>query len=129
MSIITAEEFIKNKNAAWEEEKEQQKTRGFKDISRQGKHHFYRQAWTFMPQHNLKEKVFVVERLKRIKIEGKNTHLDLAIDDIEYRFGYYIVGSIGNKKGKWTWGQYCPLIPAKDLKPLLQKAEKEGTIL
>ena len=45
-----------------------------KDISRKGKHIFEREAWTFMTQHNLEEKVFVIERLRRIGIEGENTH-------------------------------------------------------
>ena len=101
-----------------------------KDISRKGRHRFVREAWTFMRQHNLSEKVFVVERLRKIKYEGRLAHRFMFVDgDIEYRIGYFIVGRIGGRKGRWTWGQFCPLIPARDLKKLLRKAEKERTIL
>jgi len=41
-----------------------------------------------MPQHNLKQKVFVIERLRRIKIEGTPAHPKTAkTGDIEYRIG------------------------------------------
>ena len=62
-----------------------------------------------MPQTNHKEKVYVVERLRRIGTEGTIARPDNAvINEIQYRIGYYIVGRIGNKNQKWTWGQYAP---------------------
>ena len=42
-----------------------------KDIGGKGRHRFAREAWTFMPQHHLPEKVFVIERLRKIKFEGR----------------------------------------------------------
>jgi len=82
-----------------------------------------------MPHYNLKDKVFIIERLKRIKIEGKPANPRTAkIGDIEYRFGYYIIGKKGRAKDKWVWGQYCPFIPRRDFKKLINKAQKEGTI-
>ena len=33
------------------------------------------------------------------------------------------------KTGRWTWGQYCPMIPVADLEPLLDQARAEGTIV
>lgn len=101
-----------------------------KDIGRQARHYWKREAWTFMPQHNLKEKVFVIERLRRVKVEGTSAHPRTAkTGDIEYRVGYYIIGKNGSAKGKWTWGQFCPLIPGPDFPKLITKAKKEGTIL
>jgi hypothetical protein len=100
-----------------------------KDISRRGKHVLEREAWTFMPQHNLEEKVFVIERLKRIGMEGENSHKNLKTGDIEYRIGYYMIGKNGNVKGRWTWGQYCPIIPQKDFKKLMNQAVKEGVVI
>lgn len=121
----TYQEFIDKKN----EEFKKIAIRPFKDISRKGKQGFKREAWTFMVQHNLKDKVFVIERLRREEFIGENTHPDLKIGDIEYRLGYYIVGQIGKKKNKWVWGQFCPLIPSEDFNRLLEKARTEGTLL
>jgi len=46
----------------------------------------------------------------------------------EIRIGYYIKGKNGHLKGKWAWGQYCPLLPKEDLKILLDKAKSRGLI-
>ena len=43
--------------------------------------------------------------------------------------GYFTVGWQGNRKGRWTWGQYCPMIPAADFEALFVLARAEGTIL
>lgn len=120
--------FIKRKNAQYIKAKS--KLIGMKDIGRKGRFYFIREAWTFMPQHNLKEKVFIIERLKKEKTEGKVTHkINYNKGEIEYRVGYYIVGRIGRAKGKWVWGQYCPLIPQKDFLKLIEKAKKEKVII
>jgi len=118
-------DFIKRKSAEFKKSH----LIPMKDVSRQARHYWQREAWTFMPQHNVPEKVFVIERLKRVRTEGKPTHSQIKLGDIEYRLGYYIIGKIGNRKGKWTWGQFCPLIPQSDLQKLLAKAKKEGTII
>jgi len=99
-----------------------------KDVGRQGFYCFRREAITYMPQHNTKEKYHIIERLKLVKIEGKITNKNSRIGQIEYRIGYYIVGRIGRAKNKWTWGQFCPMIPVEDFKKLLNKANKENTI-
>lgn len=118
--IQTAEEFIQYKT--------EQFKKGLlikvKDITRQGFHYWQREAWTFMPQSNYESKVFIIERLKRVKSDIESA----KIGDIEYRIGYYIVGKIGRANGKWTWGQFCPLIPQEDFAKLFDKAKKEGTI-
>lgn len=119
-SMETAEEFIKKKNRDWEKSRIVK----VKDISRNGFHSWKREAWTFMPQSNYDSKVFIVERLKRVKSDIELTKLG----DIEYRFGYYVIGRIGRASGKWVWGQFCPLIPQEDLMKLINKAKKEGTI-
>lgn len=117
----TAKEFIARKN---EQFKEESLTK-VKDISRTGFHYWKREAWTFMPQSNYENKVFIVERLKRTKSDIKST----KIGDIEYRVGYYIVGKIGRAKDRWVWGQFCPLIPVTDFDKLITKAKKEKTII
>lgn len=118
-------EFIKRKNREFGKGN----SIPMKDIGRKGKHYYHREAWTFMPQYNLDRKVFVVERLRAIKSDGKVAYRKTSKDDIEYRIGYYIVGRIGNRKNKWTWGQYCSMIPKNDFKKLINKAKIEGTIL
>lgn len=100
-----------------------------KDVGRKGKHHFIREAWTFMPQHNLDKKVFVLERLRNIKTDGKAAYRKTVREDIEYRLGYYIVGQIGNRKNRWTWGQFCPMIPKNDFDKLIKQGKAEGVIL
>ena len=123
---ITAEAFIEQKDRQWRAQKKRFRT---KDVGRQGWNTWRRQAWTFMPQHNLPEKVFVIERLELGAPEGIITNKLARAGDIEYRIGYYIVGRIGRANDRWVWGQFCPLIPAADLEPLLAKARKEGTIV
>lgn len=118
--------FIKRKNIEFKNKK----LIAMKDIGRKGKFYFKREAWTFMPQYNLEEKVFIIERLRKVKIEGKITHANTFKNgEIEYRIGYYIIGKIGQADGRWIWGQFCPLIPKKDFAKFFKKAIKEKTIL
>ena len=122
-----AEEFIARKNKEFQREKSKQIK--VKDIGRKGKHTFLREAWVFMPQYDNPEKVFVIEGLRWNKIDGESAHSGFSKEKVEYRFGYYIIGKIGNKKGKWTWGQYCPFIPIKDFDRLITLAKDKGVIL
>lgn len=128
----TIKEFIKRKQAQFELEKSKKDTTiGMKDIGREGRIHFIREAWTFLPASNLKEhKVFILERLRKIKFDGSLAYnKSWKTGEIEYRIGYFIVGRIGRMLGKWTWGQYCPIIPAQDLKKLITNAEMERVLL
>lgn len=122
---MNTEDFIKKKD----DEFKSHPIIKVKDIGRQGNHCLYREAWTFLPQSNLKEKVFVVERLRKDAFEGNLSYKGWRKGDIEYRIGYYIVGKIGKAKGKWIWGQFCPMIPKEDFDKLINKARKEGTII
>lgn len=119
------QEFIKRKN----EDFRKGKLIPMKDIGRKGKHYFKREAWTFMPQHNTIKKVFVIERLRAVRTDGESAYRKIAKGEVEYRIGYYIVGQIGNRKNRWTWGQYCPMIPKADFNKIIKRARKEGTIL
>ncbi|MCL5407427.1 MAG: hypothetical protein M1429_02950 [Patescibacteria group bacterium] len=125
MNIETVEQFIKRKNDSFTKKN----TINVKDIGRNGRHFFVREAWTFMPQGNMSDKVFVIERLRKDSYEGELSYKDSwNRGDIEYRVGYYIVGKIGRANGRWIWGQFCPIIPAEDFIKLLEKAKEEGTI-
>jgi len=121
---MTAEEFIAKKDHDFTENS----VIKVKDIGREGSHYFHREAWTFLVQSNLPEKVFVVERLRKESTKGALAYKNWKKGDIEYRIGYYIIGRIGRAKGKWVWGQFCPLIPVEDLKTLLEKAKEEKVI-
>jgi hypothetical protein len=124
----TAQEFIKRKKQQFQNDKD--KLIGMKDIGRKGRFYFIKEAITLMMQSNLDKKVFVIERLRKEKIDGVIAHKSSnKIGDIEYRMGYYIVGKIGRANGKWIWGQFCPLIPKEDFDKLIQKAKNEKTIL
>ncbi len=100
------------------------------DIGRKGRFYFKREAWTFLPQGDLDKKVFVFERLRRDVHDGVLAYPEAwEKGEIEYRIGYFIVGRTGKRKGKWVWGQYCPLIPHKDLLRLLKKARAKKVLL
>ncbi len=109
---MNVDEFIEKKEKAFRDNPNVV----VKDITRESKHTWIREAWTFMPQSDYPEKVFIIERLRN----GEK---------LEYRFGYYIVSRYGKTKGRWLWGQFSPFIPAIDLKNLLEKAKKEKTII
>lgn len=130
-NMETAEQFIDKKNRVWTTELSDPKYKGIpmKDIGRLGRHHYKRAAWTFMVQTGLPEKIFVIERLKKIHVEGETAYGDRIVGEVEYRLGYYMLGRIGRMNGRWTWGQYCPLIPLQDFPKLIEKAKKEGTLL
>ena len=123
----TAKDFINRKEEQFEKEKD--KLILFKHITRKGKVYWKREAWALMQQHNLKnEKVFVFERLKFHKSDVNENLGSKKEGDIEYRIGYYIVGKINNRKDKWTWGQFCPVIPLEDFNRLIDLAKKKGVI-
>ena len=123
----TVSQFIKRKDAQFKTEKA---LIPMKDIGRRGKFYFKREAWTFLPQHNLPEKVFVFERLRKVKFSGTISYGSAWKNgEIEYRIGYFIVGRIRSARGRWVWGQFCPLIPAADFERLIRKAKDEKVIL
>lgn len=72
-----------------------------------------------------------IERFRHLSLEGEEAYAGAGAreGDVEYRFGYFIVGRNGNRRGRWTWGQYAPFIPAEDVEPLLEKARHEGTLI
>ena len=65
------------------------------------------------PQSNAPHKLIAFQR---IRLEEENR--------IEYRLGYYMIGVKPGAKGRWVWGQFALLIPEKDLKAILKKAQK-----
>jgi len=44
----------------------------------------------------------------------------------EYRFTYYMQGHKGKTRGRWVFGQYSLVLPAKELSRLLKEAKKRG---
>ncbi len=123
----SVDEFIRRKEIEF---REKDKTIEMKDIGRKGAVFFKREKWAFLPQHNLNKKVFVFERLRKHDHSGALAHRgSWKKGDIEYRIGYFIIGRNGTRKGKWTWGQFCPLIPATDLLRLLNRARTQKVLL
>jgi hypothetical protein len=117
---MTAKEFIAKKNLEFERAKAKGTHLRFRRIDRKGTTAFIREAWTFMVQSHFPRKVFVFERMRLAEKSVTNR--------AEYRFGYYIIGENGNKKNKWTWGQFCPLIPVSDFTALIDQAKAHGVI-
>lgn len=128
----TTKEFIARRNNELTADKVNGKVIWMKDVGRQGEHGYVREKWTFMPASNLKEKkVFVFERLRNVSRSGKHAYKSSlrGLGEREYRIGYYIVGRIGRARNRWWWAQFCPMIPVRDLKRLLDKAKKDKVIL
>lgn len=44
----------------------------------------------------------------------------------EYRLGYYMIGVKPRMAGKWTWGQFATIIPARDFRAIVRTAERRG---
>lgn len=118
----TVDEFMKKKRAEL-----LNKIIRAKDISRKGFHLWKIEAVTLLPQSTYSEKVFVFERIRYNGPEGDVPPVH-ALNYQDYRIGYWIVGKIGSRKDKWTWGQFCPFIPIDDFEKLIGKAKKDGTI-
>jgi len=121
---ISAEQFMREKDAQWQK----RETFVTIDESRLGHSFWRRVAWTFHQQHNMTDKVFVIERLQLTSAEPTSSQSapDLSlIGAIQYRIGYWIVYT----NGVWGWGRNSPLVPIEDFEPLLAKARQAGTIL
>lgn len=73
--------------------------------------HFKIEDEIIQPQKNNDRKIIVLQKMKYLE---KN--------EIEFRFGYYMIGLKPKARGRWVWGQFCLLIPHKDLLLLLKEA-------
>ncbi len=100
------------------------------DIGRKGKLVFeFVEDRIYCQQTNLPEKVFFLDKLKKLDYEGKISFPHgWHKGEIEYRLGYYIISQFGKRKGNWIFGQFNPIIPLNDLKKLLQEAKNKGAI-
>jgi len=123
--LESAAEFMDRKR----DEFESKKIVKAKDIGRKGWLLFEREAYTFIQQSNLDEKVFLVERLRLKEIIGKAVHPSSKVGNVVYRIAYYIIAKNGKRNGKWAWGQFCPFVPQDDFAKLMDKAKNEGTII
>jgi hypothetical protein len=99
-----------------------------KDVNREAIHVYRRDAWTFLVQATYAEAVTVLERLTHLETIGAPA-VPMELPAAEYRLGYFIVGRIGRASGKWTWGQFSPIMSAGDLERIVEKARAEGTLL
>ena len=113
------------------------KERNIRDISSEkinGKqtcyHVFNLKKFTYLQQSNSPEKIFFFEKWKRVDIVGTPASDQLKVGDIEYRICYYIVSKKPQtqKKNRWVFGQFCPMIPQSDYKTLIKKAKNENVI-
>jgi hypothetical protein len=128
LKLETAAELMSRKKR--ELETRPTKLSRMKDIGRRGVHGWVREAATYMPQASLPEdKVFVFERLRRVSIQGRAVHASAKVGAVEYRIGYFMRGQMNGRKGRWTWGQFCPMIPRVDFRRLLAQAERDGVII
>ena len=44
----------------------------------------------------------------------------------QFRLGYYMIGVKPRMAGKWVWGQFATILPAKDFRAIIREAEKRG---
>jgi hypothetical protein len=45
---------------------------------------------------------------------------------IEYRLTYYMIGFKPSRRGRWVFGQYSLMLPARELAVILREARKRG---
>lgn len=98
-----------------------------KDIGRKGYRYWLIESATYMKQSDSESKVFAIERMK-MESQDPGCIIQRPIGYTQYRIGYYIIGHVGNKAGKWTWGQYSPHIPLHDFWALIDQAVEDGTL-
>lgn len=121
-----AEEFIKENLKKYKKDHIIE----MKDIGRKGKLRFqFVEDRFYIKQYNLPEKVFFIDKLKKLKHKGKLSYpKSWTLGDIEYRIGYYIVSQYGKRIGHWIFGQFNPIIPLKDLQKIIQGAKNKKII-
>ena len=124
----TADEFVARKGAEWSRELARGKLIRMKDVNREAIHVYRRDAWTFLVQDTYAEAVNVLERLSHLETIGVPA-VAMRLPATEYRLGYFIVGRVGRASGRWTWGQFSPIMSAGDLERIVHKAQADGTLL
>ncbi len=70
-------------------------------------------------RHTQKDNPHRVIYLQKIKYDD---------DREELRLCYYLYSKIGNANGKWTFGQYAPLLLAEDFKIIVDEARARSWI-
>jgi hypothetical protein len=119
----TAAEFIARKTAQFARERDTVSIRT-KDIEGGEPGRSYRDAWTLMVDSFDPEKVVVLERLRYDGPErGQNRPGQIAI-----RVSYYKVGRRGNKRFRWTFGQYALSSSPEMWRSLFEQALRDGTV-
>lgn len=129
--LMTAEEFIVYQKRHLLEDKPEFTV---PDIQRNGHVVWRRRAVTLKRQNNHPQKVFLFERIERVRwepsSEGARPMVSITQEELagsyEYRVGYFVVSP---KRNKWWWRQSAPFIPADDWRELLQLARAEETLL
>ena len=120
---MLAEDFIERKRSEINNEIK------IRDIKRTGHRKYIKEAITLLKSENLQHKVFSLERLRLFDQTSDLAYNVDTVGEVQYRIGYYIVGQIGNKNNKWTWGQYTPMISKNDFEKLIDLAKQEGTYI
>ena len=62
--------------------------------------HFNIEDEIIQPQIGSDRKIIVLQKMRY-----------LEQNQIEFRFGYYMIGLKAGARGRWVWGQFCLLIP------------------
>lgn len=122
----TASAFIARKNAEWTLDRDRRNRRNrleWPDVNREATHIYRRDAWTFQALSTYSEAVAVLERLTHVGVRGVPA-VPQDLPAVEYRLAYYVVG----RKGRWVWGNKCPVLSDGDAERLFAKARTEGTL-
>lgn len=78
--------------------------------------------------------VTIVGEIRRI--QSNNPHKVICLQqlrfdhtgEVEFRLGYYMIGVKPRMRGRWTWGQFAVLIPARDFTWIIRQAQRLGWI-
>jgi hypothetical protein len=76
----------------------------------------------------------ILDEIRRLQSTAPHKLLVLQQIEIEeearteIRIGYYMIGVKPGAKGRWVWGQFCPMVPAEDFKLLVREAKRRRWI-
>ena len=76
----------------------------------------------------------IVDEIKRLQYDNPEKAIYLQLlkfkdaQRTELRLGYYMKGKKPSVKGRWVWGQFATMIPARDFRDMIKEAQDKKWI-
>jgi hypothetical protein len=84
-----------------------------------------------MPPDKVRRRFKIKDEIRSYQSDNRNKIIVLQRIEFEngreeIRLGYYIIGKKPRMKGRWVWGQYATMMPLRDFRELIRRAEGQG---